>query len=154
MHIELIELPAVRVASLRYTGAYGPALGVFWRDTFTPWLQQHHLDGPTCYGIGLDDPASTAPEQCRYDACVEVPEHFLATAPASVQSLPGGRYAVAGFCGNTRDIGLAWVEMCSRLLPESGLQHDTRPSFERYLPGARTDPVTGLFICQLCIAVR
>lgn len=154
MHIELIELPAVRVAGLRHTGAYGPALGVFWRETFIPWLQQHQLDGPTCYGIGLDDPATTPPEQCRYDACVEVPGHFHAAAPASVQTLPGGRYAVAEFRGDARNIGAAWIEMCARLIPEFGLQHDARPSFERYPPGARTDPVTGLFSCQLCVAVR
>ncbi len=153
MQIQIIDLPPARVASLRYTGPYGPALGNFWRDHFLPWLQANQLDGPTCYGVGLDDPGNTAPQQCRYDACVEVPDTFVASAPVSVITLPGGRYAVARFQGQASDIGAAWMEMCT-LVPAQGLQNDARPCFERYLPGARTDPVSGLFSCELCVAVR
>ncbi|WP_034303356.1 GyrI-like domain-containing protein [Herbaspirillum sp. RV1423] len=154
MNLRIVELPPARVAFLRHTGPYGPALGDFWRDTFIPWLQANHLDGPTCYGVGLDDPSSTPPEQCRYDACVEVPDGFVADSPAQVVTLPGGRYAVADFRGNARDIGAAWMKMCGEQMPGLGLQFDARPSFERYLPGSRTDPQTGLFSCEICVAVR
>lgn len=154
MEIRLVDLPPVLVACLRYTGPYGPALGDFWRDSFIPWLQQQQLDGPTCYGIGLDDPTTTPPAQCRYDACVEVPEGFHASAPCMLMTLPGGRYAIAGFRGDARDIGAAWMDMCTRLVPAQGLHNDARPSFERYLPGSRTDPQTGIFSCEICVAVR
>jgi DNA gyrase inhibitor GyrI len=154
MSLLLLDLPPARVACLHYTGPYGPALGEFWRTTFLPWLQEHQLDGPTCYGVGLDDPASTPAAQCRYDAGVEVAEDFHANAPASIITLPGGRYAVQHFHGHARDIGAAWVALCTQLIPQQGWQHDARPSFERYLPGSRTDPESGLFSCELCVAVR
>jgi len=158
MHLRIIDLPPTTVAFLRYTGPYGPALGDFWRNTFIPWLQANHLEGPTCYGVGLDDPVQTPPQQCRYDACVDVPAGFVASgsayAPAQLSTLPGGRYAVAEFRGDTRDIGAAWVKMCSEWVPQQGLQIDARPCFERYLPGSRTDPETGLFSCEICVAVR
>ncbi|WP_050479219.1 AraC family transcriptional regulator [Herbaspirillum rhizosphaerae] len=153
MNLRIIDLPPVKVAFLRYTGPYGPALGDFWRDTFLPWLQTRQLDGLTCYGIGLDDPTATPPEQCRYDACVEVPDSFVADG-AALTTLPGGRYAVADFRGHTRDIGQAWMDMCRQWVPGQQLQFDARPGFERYLPGSRTDPETGLFSCELCVAVR
>jgi predicted transcriptional regulator YdeE len=105
------SLSSGRVAGLRYTSPYGP----------------------TCYGIGLDDPAST---------------------PASVVPLSGGRYAVRHFHGHARDIGAAWVELCTQLIPQQGWQHDARPSFERYPPGSHRDPESGWFYCEPCVAVR
>lgn len=154
MKLCLIDLPPVRLACLRYTGPYGPAIGAFWREIFFPWLHLHQLGGPTCYGIALDDPRSTAPEQCRYDAGVEVPASFEAEMPASMITLPGGRYAVAPFRGAACDIGAAWIDICQRLIPTHGLQNDARPCFERYLPGPRIDPESGFLICEICIAVR
>jgi DNA gyrase inhibitor GyrI len=154
MTLRIVDLPPATVACLRHIGPYGPALGAFWRDTFIPWLQANRLDGPTCYGIGLDDPGTTPPAQCRYDACVEIPAGFTVSAPAIVTTLPGGRYAIAPFKGDARDIGKAWMDMCSQWVPEQGLQFDARPCFERYLPGSRTDPQTGLFSCEICVAVR
>jgi AraC family transcriptional regulator len=127
------SLSSGRVAGLRYTSPYGPALSEFWPATFLLWLQARQLDGPTCYGIGLDDPAST---------------------PASVVPLPGGRYAVRHFHGHARDIGAAWVELCTQLIPQQGWQHDARPSFERYPPGSHRDPESGWFSCEPCVAVR
>jgi len=154
MSLRLIDLPPAQVAYLRYTGPYGTALGDFWRDSFIPWLQAHHLDGPTCYGVGLDDPFTTPPEQCRYDACVEVATGFVADAPAKLTTLPGGRYAIVVFNGDARDIGAAWMKMCIETVPAAGLHIDARPCFERYLPGSRTEPESGLFSCELCVAVR
>jgi len=154
MNLRIIDLPPTNVAFLRYTGPYGPALGDFWRGTFIPWLQTNQLDGHTCYGVGLDDPTTTPPEQCRYDACVEVPDNFVASGTAQLTTLPGGRYAIADFRGHARDIGEAWMTMCGNWIPAQQLQFDARPSFERYVPGSRTDPETGLFSCELCVAVR
>ena len=154
MELRIMELLPVRLACLRYTGPYGPALGEFWRDHFLPWCAHHQFDSlADCYGIGLDDPATTAPEDCRYDAGIEVPTQFQASAPAHIHTLPGGRYAVAQFCGNASQIGAAWQAMFQQLLPQQGLQIDARPCFERYLAGTRTDPETGLFSCDICVAV-
>lgn len=154
MSLRIIELPSTEVAGLRYTGPYGPGIGKFWRETFIPWLQTHGLDGPICYGIGLDDPNTTPAEQCRYDACVEIPAGFVFNGPATITTLPGGRYAIANFSGDTSDIGEAWVNMCMEEVPAAGLQADSRPSFERYLPGSRIDPKSGIFNCEICVAVR
>ena len=39
-------------------------------------------------------------------------------------------------------------------LPNSGLQIDSRPFFERYPADIEYNPATGEFSCQLCIPVK
>ncbi|WP_198674863.1 AraC family transcriptional regulator [Rhodoferax ferrireducens] len=154
MKVNIVTLPAARVAYMRHIGPYGANVSRFWSETFFPWRMAHGLDAAPCYGIGLDDPGITAPAKCRYDACVEVPDSFVAKSPASIANLSGGRYAVAQFKGCGSDIGLAWTELLRDWLPASGMQADGRPFFEYYPGDACKDPETGTFECQLCLPVR
>jgi len=154
MHVTLTTLPAVRVAYMRHTGPYGLSVNQFWTGTFLPWcFAQGLLPGASCYGLGLDDPRITAPEQCRYDAAVQVQDDFVARSPASVTTLPGGRYAVAAFEGTVPQLSQAWTELLRDWLPASGMTLDGRPLFEHMPPDARYDPATGVMTCELCIPV-
>ncbi len=154
MEVNVIELPAVRVAYQRHIGPYGPAIGAFWRAQAAPWMQAHGLGEQQCYGIGHDDPCVTAPDKCRYDACVVIPDGFVPSGPVSVATLPGGRYAVAQFKGHTSSIGDAWMTLMREWLPASGFQCDERPCFEQFLPATSIDAQSGEFSCTLCIPVR
>ncbi len=77
MDVNIVTLPPARIAYMRHIGPYGAGINRFWAETFLPWRIAQGLDQSPCYGIGHDDPHITAPEQCRYDACVEVPEDFV-----------------------------------------------------------------------------
>ena len=154
MEVQILDLPAVRVAYHRRIGAYGMGIGEFWRATMAPWMRAHGLDGQLYYGVGHDDPSVTAPEKCRYDACVSVPDAFMASGQASIAELPGGRYAVARFSGPPSAIAGAWMWLTREWLASSGLQCDDRPSFERFYPGSASNPATGEFSCDICIPVR
>lgn len=153
MNVTLIDLPEVRVAYLRYTGPYGPKLSEFWARRFMPWAQAQGLDGRTLYGISHDDPAITPANECRCDCAVEVDAGFLPPGDAHVTTLPGGRYAALHFEGAGAEIGDAWSKLFGVWLPDSGLQVDARPCFERYDP-ARLSPAPGRFVCDICIPVR
>ena len=154
MNVRLVTLPPARIAYLRQIGPYGPAIGRFWRETVLPGRQAHGLDRRACYGIGHDDPALTDPERCRYDACIEVDESFVAPPPAGIAQLPGGRYAVYDFRGQPAELGRAWTELLRDWLPASGLQIDARPCFEHYPVDTFYDPASGEFACAICIPVR
>ncbi|MBB5019324.1 AraC family transcriptional regulator [Chitinivorax tropicus] len=156
MHVTIEHIPQRRVAYIRQIGPYGPAIGALWRNTFEPWLQLNGLTTQTCYGLGHDDPSITPPEKCRYDACVEVPDDFVANGQASIMILPAGRYAVMRFKGTGRDIADAWRALFSEWLPSSGMQVqcDLGPCFERYDRRVERDEATGEFECDLCIPVR
>lgn len=154
MEVRVITLPPVTLAYLRHTGPFGPALGVFWRDVFNPWRTAHGLQHRVTYGIAQDDPANTPPEQCRYDACVEVADDYVAAPPAATTRFPGGRFAAVRYRGNPADIGQAWMAFYSKALPASGLQVVPGPCFERYDADYHEDTATGVFECDLCISIK
>jgi len=154
MDITIVELDPVRVAFLRHTGPYGPALGEFWRKVVQPWLAANGLQGRATFGVAQDDPMTTPPDQCRYDACVEVAKDFVAAPPAALETIPGGRYASTRYVGPPAGIGGAWNAFYGKVMGEMGLS--TRPGacFERYGPDFAEDPATGAFECQLFIPVE
>ena len=150
MKIDIVERSPARVACLRYTGPVGEPLGRFWRKTVLPWLADHDVIDCPRYGVSIDDPTNTPPEQCRYDACVELPPGLSLPGLAEA-TVAGGRYAVTCFKGSGTQIGAAWTAFLNDAVAR-GLSRDAkRPLFERYPRGALHDERTGVFGCELCV---
>jgi AraC family transcriptional regulator len=153
MKVKLIDRKPRIVAYMRHIGPYGPALSSFWQEKVYPWMATNGLLERPRYGVSQDDPSITAPEQCRYDACAEVTDDFVATGGAFKTTIPGGKYAVLYVKGHINDIQNAWTAMLRDWLPSSGYQLDARPFFEYYPEGTSYDPKTGVFDCEICIPV-
>ena len=153
MNVKLLDRQPTTVAYLRHLGPYGAPLSRFWQDTVYPWMVSNDLLNRPRYGISHDDPGITAPEKCRYDACVEVPANFVATGKSFITTVPGGKYAAASFYGTASEIGAAWASLLRDWLPESGLQLDARPCFEYYPVDGKYDPKTGAFSCEIVVPV-
>lgn len=153
VNVTLVDRPPVTIAYLRHVGPYGEPVLRFWQQVVYPWMVTNQLLDRPRYGMSPDDPSITAPERCRYDAAVEVPAG-TPLAGASLEALiPGGRYAVLPFEGTVDTINDAWTALLRDWLPASGLQLDQRPCFEHYPAGARFDPATGVFDCEICVPV-
>ena len=153
MNVTLIDRQPVPIAYHRLTGPYGPAIGTFWRQTVAPWMATNNLIGRERYGIGLDDPAVTRPDRCRYDAGVVSPEGEVLSGNPHRKVIPGGRYASLPYEGTGRDLPEAWQSLLRDWLPRSGLQLDARPFFEHFPSDGRYEPATGVFSCNLCVPV-
>jgi AraC family transcriptional regulator len=153
MDVKLIDRRPTFTAYLRHVGPYGPDISAFWQEKVYPWMKANDLLGRPRVGISHDDPAITAPEQCRYDAGIEVPEGFVGSGNYLTTMLPGGKYAVTRFRGREDEIGAAWASLLRDWLPQSGLQLDARPFFEYYPTDAACDPGTGIFECDICVPV-
>jgi AraC family transcriptional regulator len=151
MRIDVVERAEVRVACRRYTGPSGEPIGRFWRSSVAPWLADLGLLDCPRYGITLDDPSSTPPGQCRYDACVELPPG-LSLPDAGESTVCGGKYAVTHFKGTGAQIGAAWDEFL-RECRSTQRMDASRPPFEHYPRGALHDARTGVFACELCLPV-
>jgi len=151
MKIDVVERPAVRVACMRYTGPSGEPLGRFWRGTVAPWLADLGLVDCPRYGVTLDNPMTTPPERCRYDACVALPPG-LSLPDAEPALVGGGSYAVTHFKGPVALIGAAW-ETFRRECQAVHQLDDSRPPFEHYPRGSHFDARTGIFACELCLPV-
>jgi len=154
MKVKLIDRKPATVAYLRHLGPYGEAIARFWQDVYVPWAIMNKL-GPNHarYGISHDDPSITAPEQCRYDACADVPADFVVNGNALKTTIPGGKYAVLNFKGDAAEVGTAWAALLRDWLPSSGFQLDARPAFEYYPQNADCDSQSGAFECEICIPV-
>jgi AraC family transcriptional regulator len=147
--IETIDRKPVRVATRRYVGRFGEPLAKFWRTVVTPWLADNGLVDCPRFGLPLDDPKSTPPEQCRYDCGVELAAG-LTVDGASERTIPGGRYAVTRFKGTSAEIGVAWDGFMRDCMTRGMTMDVARPVFEHYPRGATLDPKTGVFACELC----
>jgi len=149
--IQIAERQPARVAYLRYTGPFGEPVGRFWRARVAPLLAEHGLLDCPRYGIALDNPVTTPPDQCRYDACVELPRG-LSLPDTAETTIAGGRYAVSHFKGTSADIGAGWSAFVAAALAEPAHRADAqRLAYEHYPRGASFDVKTGMFSCELCL---
>jgi AraC family transcriptional regulator len=153
MRVEIIERKPTTIAYLRHTGPYGKPLGAFWQQTVYPWMVANGLLQRERYGISHDDPNVVEAQRCRYDAGCEAPLVLTAPGNSHMITIPGGKYAALHFEGTIGEIEEAWTCMLRGWLPCSGLQLDDRPMFEYYPQDSKYDPATGVFNCQLCVAV-
>ena len=154
MSVKVMDLPFKKVAYFRRFGPYGFDIPMFWKKIVDPWLRENGFDNVSCYGVVYDDSAITPPEKCRYDACVEVPDDYIATDNAMPATLPGGKYAVAAFRGLPEMISDAWSELFRGWLPNSSFQCDARPLFTRFRRNMQSAPDTAPFQCDLCLPIR
>jgi len=156
VNVKVVALPRYRVAYMRHVGPYGAGgIPALW-ERFRTWMGTHDLLGPDSIklGIGHDDPEVTAPEKCRYDACVVVPGGFQADRWVNVADVPGGKYAETEFVGTAHAIREAWETLYRSWLPGSGYQPDDRPCLEIYRGNPSVDSRRGTFRCELCMPVR
>jgi AraC family transcriptional regulator len=154
MKVTLVDRQPTTVAYLRHVGPYGKPLLDFWTNTVAPWMETNGLLGRPRYGISLDDPGITAPEQLRYDAAVEVPSNFIGAGDHQMTVVAGGKYAAGRFKGTGDQVGDAWAWLLRDWLPDSGMQLDSRPFFEYYPIEAVYDPKTREFECDIFIPVK
>jgi len=155
MSVRVAEMPTLRVAAMRYVGPYGAhGLPQHWRR-MRAWIAAHDLGpGPRVkVGVAYDDPSITAPERCRYDACVVVPGDFVPDRLVDIVDVPGGPYAVAGFVGTPHEIEGVWDRVFAGWLPGSGYEPDDRPCYEVYR-GAPSVDGRDIFRCELHLPVR
>jgi AraC family transcriptional regulator len=151
--ITLSERRPVRVACLPYMGPRGAPLEGFWRATVGAWLADHGLLDCARYAIALDDPHETPPDQCRYEACVELAPG-LTVPDASESQIPGGLYAITCFKGTFAEIGANWTAFVTAAEAMSGSRLDpSRRAHARHPRGAFHDARIGVFACELCLPV-
>jgi AraC family transcriptional regulator len=148
--MDIVERAPARVVCLRYTGPFGAPLERFWRQTVFPWLAAHEVIDCPRYGVSIDDPTHTPPEQCRYDACVELPPG-LSLPELTAATVAGGRYAVTCFKGTGAQVGSAWTSFINSAVARGLTRDAARPLIERYPRGAAFDHRTGRFGCELCV---
>ena len=92
----IIVRPAIKVAYVRNIGKYGNSTGISraaesiltWAESKNIWKSNTNL-----IGVSWDYSSITPLTMCRYDMCIEIPNHIRELKGISIQSLPGGTFA-------------------------------------------------------------
>ena len=136
MIASLVYLRPVNVAAVRVRGPYSASVEQAW-DLMTDWLR---TSGAMCdvtprYGLLLDDPRVTTPNDCHYEACIPLPDDIGRLPPGfSVKRTPYGAYAQERHVGGKVGISRTISKIRSEWMSDNGLVSDTdRPMIEIYL---------------------
>ncbi len=153
-HVEVLVLPAMRVAYRRHFGSYAdPGVQKVF-DTLRRWTEPRGLHDPLrCLGIPWDDADITPDDRCRFDACQIVESDSRIDAGINEQTIPAGRYAVYRCEVAGHDFDQPWTDLMQNWLPSSGYQPADGPRFERYLTDGSHDP-DGRWQIEICLPVE
>lgn len=148
MKIETI--PAYRIAYVRQTGPYGPA-NVQAMDKLKAWAASKGLlaAASIILGISHDNPETTLPENCRYDASIVISENELIDESVSEGKLSGGKYAIFQVHHTAEAIQQAWRNIFTELANNGYMLDDRRPIMERYL-----EEMLSQHDCEICIPIQ
>ncbi|PWW36699.1 MULTISPECIES: AraC family transcriptional regulator [Paenibacillus] len=146
------NLPTSRIAYVRQVGPYGPANSQAM-ETLKTWARSKGLltRSTILFGIPQDNPETTLPSQCRYDACIVISEEYGLdeSAPHLEEAeLPGGPYLVCKVKHTAEDMKQAWTEIFP-YLQSNGCIMDNKPIMERY-----AGDLLLLDFCEICVPVK
>lgn len=132
MHADIIERPALRVATLQHRGPYNQIGEAFGRLGGIAGPAGLFRPGTTMIALYHDDPDSVPVADLRSDAGVIVPEGATIPSGLSETRVPSGRYAVTTHTGSYEGLGDAWSRLMGEWLPKSGERVRDSASYEIY----------------------
>ncbi len=140
MHVEIRELPVMRVAFIRHTGPYQEVASTWGK--LCGWMGMKGLHGPKVrmFGACHDDPEVTPADKIRYDACASVDESIEAEGEIGIQEFGGGRWAVTMHEGPYENFKDTYAALYGRWFAESEYEPGDGPSLEMYLNDPNTTP--------------
>ncbi|OZB96157.1 GyrI-like domain-containing protein [Paenibacillus sp. XY044] len=152
MAIKVEMMPNTRIAFVRQVGPYGP-MNIQAMEALKKWAKAKNLlDGSSILlGIAQDNPETTHPENCRYDAGIVISDDYRIDPTDNdifETELAGGHYVTYEVKHTAEDIQKAWADIFPALY-YSGYQMDNKPIFERYIG----DMLYNNY-CEICIPVK
>ena len=128
--VQLRRLPARHVAYVRVANSFRPG-AVAAAKGFVSWAEQRGLADGQWLGYMWDDPEIVAPERCRYDLAVEVPQPMRADGVGHLK-FPAMQVAEIELRGGV-DLELRALDWLYRTwLPTSGYLPTDQPAFEAF----------------------
>ena len=150
MDIRIEKMPAYRIAYIRQIGLYG-IRNVQTMEELKKWAKSNCLlnDESIILGIAHDDPQTTKPENCRYDACIVIAKDYaIIDGNIRVGNIVGGKYAVFKIDHTSEAVEKAWGEIFPELLKQGYQIDEARPIIERYI-----SQMVNNHNCEICVPI-
>ncbi|MDL4840211.1 AraC family transcriptional regulator [Aquibacillus rhizosphaerae] len=131
MKCNIETIPNDRIAYVRRVGPYGPA-NIEVMERLKRWAKEKNLlHSATLFAIPQDNPETTLPEKCRFDACIVISNDEQVDDSIHTTYLVGGKYLVFKVRHTAEAIQQAYAEIFPSL-ESNGYQMDHKPIMERY----------------------
>lgn len=148
MDYKIETIPNYRIAYKRRIGLYGPE-NIDVMTELKGWASERNLlQSAILYAIPLDNPESTKPENCRFDACIVVERDYPLNNTIGERELLGGRYLIFKIKHTTEAIQEAYTKLHT-WIQKSGYQMDNKPIMERY----KADLLKNHY-CEICVPIK
>lgn len=148
MKFKIETFPNYRIAYMRRVGQYGPA-NMEVMEKLKKWAKENNLlNSAILFAIPLDNPETTPPNQCRFDACIVIPNDFQVDNSVLERELSGGEYYVYEVKHTTEEIQKAYPAIFQHL-QNNNFQIDHKPIMEKYISDMISHPY-----CEICVPIK
>lgn len=132
MTLTIENLLTHRIAYIRQIGPYGPN-NVHAMQQLKTWADSKNLLDKTAIILGIpqDNPETTLPKNCRYDACLVILNDFQIDGSINEGKFLGGKHAIFKIIHTAQAVQQTYLDIFPTLQTEE-YQIDNKPIFERY----------------------
>ncbi len=147
MTINIEIFPKYRIAYVRQVGPYGSA-NMQAMERLKKWaVKKNLLKSAIILGIPQDNPETTPPESCRYDACIVISKNYQIDDSIEENELAEGKYVICKVKHTPEDVQRAWTHI-GTFLENTQYQIDNKPVVERY-----SFEMINNGYCELCVPI-
>ncbi|QDP41154.1 AraC family transcriptional regulator [Radiobacillus deserti] len=148
MRFKVEAIPNLRVAYVRGVGPYGPANKEVM-ERLKSWARKRNLlHSATLLAIPQDNPETTPPEDCRFDACIVLSAEYQIGEDINETELTGGKYLIYEVEHTAEAMQKAYADIIPSL-QTNGYQMDSKPIMERY-----KQTMVDRHYCEICVPVK
>ncbi|WP_294378452.1 GyrI-like domain-containing protein [uncultured Clostridium sp.] len=150
MKMIIEKMPKMNIAFYRNVGPYGNS-NYTTMEKIKKFAQVNNLfnEDTVILGISRDNPETTEPEKCRYDAGIVVSEDFnIEKEDLQKGTVDGGKYVVFIIEHTAEAVQKAWNELFQEILKKGYKMDLSRYIIERYTVKMIKDCK-----CEICVPI-
>lgn len=157
LHVNIQNRPNYYVAYIRNIGPYGDVNSSISHTfiTLQEWAKERGLLGFDSSFLGrcADNCSITSAQRCMYDACFVLGDEIAEDDIVSVQTIPGGIFAVVQVTCQSAQLNRIWDWLTGIWLPTSGYKISQNTSYE-FFPDTGNRPINSRFGIELCLPIK
>ncbi|WP_017473103.1 AraC family transcriptional regulator [Amphibacillus jilinensis] len=149
MKFKVETFPNYRTVFMRRIGQYGPA-NIEVMENLKKWAKERNLlESAILFAIPQDNPETTLPDNCRFDACIVIPNDYQEVDDSVLEGqITAGKYLIYEVKHTAEDIQKAYSNIFQSL-QNNGYKMDIKPIMEKYIGNMVGNPY-----CEICVPVK
>ncbi|MBT3456226.1 GyrI-like domain-containing protein [bacterium] len=133
MEPKIVTLEPIKVLSIMKLGPYEKTAHESWESIMKFAIPKGLVTKKTgTYGCSYDDPAKTAPEKIRYEACISIDKDIEVEGDFKIKTIGDGKYVVLLHEGACEEVARTY-NVAFKWLADNKIDYRISPCIEKYL---------------------